>query len=98
MPVTTLRVNVSTSTGAKERLFTCSRSNGNAACRAALLVPELAREPVRTCLEIYGGSASADILGFVHGQPVALHVTRSNSCEIARWDRLGALLGRGAAA
>jgi hypothetical protein len=57
------------------------------------LVSRFARRRPRTCLEIYGGPATATIQGLVHGHLVTLSLSRTNSCEIDRWDRLAALLG-----
>src|SRR5262245_12441890 len=40
------------------------------------------------CTEIYGGPQKARVVGFVRGQPVRATFTRSNGCEIARWQRI----------
>jgi hypothetical protein len=45
------------------------------------------------CTEIYGGPDVATITGSVDGEPVDATVTRSNGCEIARWDALEPVLG-----
>jgi hypothetical protein len=45
------------------------------------------------CTEIYGGPDVATITGTVDGEAVDATVTRTNGCEIARWDALLALVG-----
>ena len=45
------------------------------------------------CTEIYGGPQRVRITGTVKGHKVATRFNRINGCEIARWDRAGALLG-----
>lgn len=39
------------------------------------------------CTEIYGGPAVADIEGLYRGETVDAEFTRTDGCEIARWDR-----------
>ena len=40
------------------------------------------------CTEIYGGPQRARVVGTVKGQPVRATFTRTNGCEIARWQRI----------
>jgi len=40
------------------------------------------------CTEIYGGPQRASVLGTVKGQPVRATFSRTNGCEIARWQRI----------
>lgn len=54
-------------------------------------------EPVpanTACAEIYGGPATARVVGTLEGKPVDATFNRINACEMARWDRVEALLGR----
>lgn len=44
------------------------------------------------CTEIYGGPATAVVSGIYRDQKVVLKLARTNGCEIAQWDRLGAFL------
>jgi hypothetical protein len=44
--------------------------------------------PDTACTEIYGGPERARIVGVVRGKRVWVTVTRSNGCEITRWERL----------
>jgi hypothetical protein len=46
------------------------------------------------CTEIYGGPATARVVGVADGQEIDARFSRENGCEIARWDRLEPLLGR----
>ena len=47
-----------------------------------------ATPPDTVCTEIYGGPQRARIVGIVGGVRVWTTVTRTNGCEIARWQRL----------
>ena len=38
------------------------------------------------CTEIYGGPQEADVRGTFRGRPVDAHFSRTNGCEIERWD------------
>ena len=44
------------------------------------------------CTELYGGPAEATIVGAVDGDAVNARLSRSNGCEIGRWQELSALL------
>jgi predicted small lipoprotein YifL len=45
------------------------------------------------CTEIYGGDATASIVGTIDGQSVDARFSLVNGCEIARWEDASALLG-----
>ena len=45
------------------------------------------------CTEIYGGPEVALVVGTVAGEAVDARFTRTNGCEIARWDSAEALIG-----
>ena len=47
------------------------------------------------CAAVYGGPERARVDGTLDGRPLHAAFDRSNSCEIARWDRMAALLGPG---
>ncbi|MFR9725668.1 SSI family serine proteinase inhibitor [Streptomyces sp. MS19] len=40
------------------------------------------------CTYVYGGPATATIQGVWNGEPVHARYSRTNGCEIARWDAL----------
>jgi hypothetical protein len=46
----------------------------------------------RACILLYGGPQVAEIRGTVRGKRVRATLTRTDGCEIARWDALKALL------
>lgn len=62
-----------------------------AACAALARVTDpFAPTPAnRACTDIYGGPAVARVSGTYRGQPVDTRFTRTDGCEIARWDALG---------
>lgn len=45
------------------------------------------------CTEIYGGDATASVVGTIDGERVDARFSLVNGCEIDRWDRASALLG-----
>lgn len=45
------------------------------------------------CTEIWGGPQTATITGELDGEAVDAQLSRSNGCEIARWDALVPVLG-----
>lgn len=48
-----------------------------------------ARVPLNTaCTQIYGGPQKALVVGTVRGRPVRAAFSRTNGCEIARWQRI----------
>jgi hypothetical protein len=81
--------------------LTCAPAGGNhpqaqAACAALAAAGPEAFAPVapdRMCTEIYGGPQVATVTGTVAGQPVNATFSRTDGCEIARWDALADLLG-----
>jgi hypothetical protein len=48
--------------------------------------------PMQPCTEIYGGPATATIVGTLHGEPVDATLNRQNGCEIERYERVAPLL------
>ena len=60
----------------------------NAATACAQLTAEALRPLPRDtiCTQIYGGPQRARVKGTVDGSPVASGFSRSNGCEIHRWD------------
>ncbi len=47
--------------------------------------------PDQACTEIYGGPGKATVTGTLDGAAVDATFTRSNGCEIARWEKMVAL-------
>ncbi len=45
----------------------------------------------RACTQIYGGPAEAIVTGVFQGRPVHADFSRSDGCQIARWNRIALL-------
>ena len=83
-----------------EWMLTCGSSAGGshpdppAACAALQAVLDEGGDPFApvpadaVCTEIYGGSATATLTGTWQGKAVDASYSRTNGCEIARWDPL----------
>lgn len=70
-----------------ERQGACDRLAEVGATRAGRELFRAAPEGTM-CTMIYGGDASARIVGSWEGRPVDTTVTRGDGCEIARWNNL----------
>jgi hypothetical protein len=73
----------------------CAKPTDSQACGAAAGVSPADIRPTSgdvACTEIYGGPEEATIKGTIRGEDVDATFTRTNGCEIARWDRVKALL------
>jgi hypothetical protein len=85
---------------ARVRTLRCRLVGDGAAspsCRrlGAITVGSLAPVPGDVaCAELFGGPAVATVTGMLRGKDVDATFALSNSCEIARWRRNAALLGR----
>ncbi|NJP68379.1 SSI family serine proteinase inhibitor [Streptomyces spiramenti] len=104
-PETRLVISVSENgelSDARETTLTCNPAGGEhsapqAACDeldaagAAVLSP-VSRTSV--CTQMYGGPETARVTGVWAGQPVDAEFSRTNGCEMHRWDQLGTVLGR----
>lgn len=67
--------------------------SGDQRCaRVVALLPELRPDPDEVCTQIYGGPERMIVEGVVGGEPVRAEVTRTDGCEIARYDRLSAAI------
>jgi hypothetical protein len=66
----------------------CRRLTGLTASRLAPVPDGVA------CTQIYGGPATARVTGTIRGRRVDARFSREDGCEIARWERNRALLGR----
>ena len=107
-PATDLSISVST-TGDGESAswqLSCDPAGGDhpdpeAACAAIAQAGADAFSPPpkdQACTEIYGGPQTASVKGVVDGEEVSAAFSRTNGCEIARWDALAGLLGSAGAA
>ena len=85
-----------------QQLFnlSCDPTVGNvadpiAACADLTGPARLALDPTplsTVCSELYGGPAEATIVGTLNGDGVNARLSRTNGCEIGRWQELSALL------
>lgn len=86
-----------------EYSLTCGPTGGDhpdpdAACSALANAASAEPSPLDpvpadvACTEIYGGDQTAVVEGTIDGEPVRAELSRTNGCEIARWDALVALL------
>ena len=69
-----------------------------AVCRELSRLGRQAFRPVppdKACTQIYGGPQVAIVSGRVDGHAVWARLSRSDGCQIARWDRIPSLLPRG---
>lgn len=46
------------------------------------------------CTEIYGGPATATVRGTLAGEPIDAQFSRTDGCQMARWDAVEPLLGK----
>ncbi len=98
---TELTVVVRGAPGMSERSYTlvCHPAGGDhpdpqAACRSLsdLKHPFAPVPPDAMCTQIYGGPQTATVTGTFRGEPVNAEFSRTDGCEIARWDKHVALL------
>ena len=80
---------------AKELQLTCKAPTDSDACGAAagISAADLRETPGDTaCTQIFGGPETATIKGTIRGEAVDASFSRSDGCEIARWDKVKPLL------
>ena len=73
----------------------CAKPTDSQACGAAAGVSAADLRPTASdvaCTELYGGPEEATIKGTIRGEDVDATFSRTNGCEIARWDAVKALL------
>ncbi|MGB9376100.1 MAG: SSI family serine proteinase inhibitor [Mycobacteriales bacterium] len=104
-PPTELSISVTAATSAPAKVWTlsCQPTAGNHpqaadACAfvsktaATVLAPVPANQ---VCTQIFGGPQVATVKGRWRGTSVDAKFARNNGCEIARWDKVKALIGNG---
>lgn len=98
---TELTIKVSAGRGSGERTYSlvCDPAGGDhpdpeAACRllSELKDPFAPVPPDAMCTEIYGGPQTATVTGTFRGEPVNAQFSRTDGCQIARWDKHATLL------
>lgn len=81
--------------GARTATVRCAAPSESAACGAAARLRPRDLEPVPrdvACTQIFGGPERARVTGTLRGEPVDARFSRSNGCEIARWEAVQPLL------
>ncbi len=82
---------------AKELKLQCGAPDESAACRAVSRLKAADLEPVpgdTACTQIFGGAETAGITGELDGEPVKARFSKVNGCEVARWEKVSALLSQ----
>ena len=77
------------------RRLECAPDASDAACTSLEELGADAFAPVdgdMACTEIYGGPQEARVEGTIDGTPVEADLSRTNGCEIARWDAVQAVV------
>ena len=100
-----LTIVVNDGSGTETWHLTCDPAGGThpdpqTACRVLAANGAKALPPVPAdlmCTQIYGGKQTARISGTWRGTSLDAQLSRTNGCEIARWDALLGLLPRGGA-
>jgi nitrous oxide reductase accessory protein NosL len=94
-PLADLVVVVDTGREPREARVRCAAPDDSPACRAAAALTADDFAPVPgdvACTQIYGGAETARVTGTLRGERVDARFSRTNGCEIARWDEVADLL------
>ncbi|WP_053226057.1 hypothetical protein [Solirubrobacter soli] len=73
----------------------CAKPTDSQACGAAAGISAADIRPTDgnvACTQIYGGPEEATIKGTIRGEEINATFSRTDGCEIERWDRVKALL------
>jgi hypothetical protein len=79
----------------REAQVQCDGAGGSAACAAAADLEPADFEPTPgdvACTQLYGGPETAQVTGTLRGEPIDATFSRSDGCEITRWDQVSKLL------
>jgi hypothetical protein len=80
---------------AKELELTCENAGDSQACKtvSTLTTQDLAPTPANmACTQIFAGPETASITGTLRGSPVNAKFSRSDGCQVKRWQRVQPLL------
>jgi hypothetical protein len=83
-------------TAAKTVTVRCGPASDSRECAALAEMKASAFRPAPgtvACTEQYGGPQVATVKGTLHGKPVDARLSRTNGCEIARWNKAADVLG-----
>jgi hypothetical protein len=79
----------------REAEVRCADAGDSPACRAAaaLTAEDFAPTPEKVaCTLQYGGPQQATVRGTLHGEPIDARFSRTDGCEITRWEGVAPLL------
>jgi len=79
----------------REAQVSCDGAGGSAACAAAADLEPADFEPTPgdvACTQLYGGPETAQVTGTLQGEPIDATFSRTDGCEITRWDQVAGLL------
>lgn len=85
------------SEAAKELQVTCKAPTDSDLCGAAAGLSAADLAPTQTevaCTQQFGGPETATIMGTLRGEPIEASFSRTDGCEIARWDKVSPLLNQ----
>jgi hypothetical protein len=80
---------------ARELHLSCTKPESSQACGAAAGISAADLRPTPkgvACTQIYGGPQTATIVGVIRGDQVNARFSRTNGCEIKRWNGVADLL------
>ena len=79
----------------REAQVTCDGAGGSPACAAVADLEPADFEPTPddvACTPQFGGPETAQVTGTLNGEPIDATFSRSDGCEITRWDQVSGLL------
>jgi hypothetical protein len=94
-PLADLVVVVDAGREPREARVRCAAPDDSPACRAAaaLTADDFAPVPGNVaCTQIFGGPETARVTGTLRGERVDVRFSRTDGCEIERWDEVAGLL------
>lgn len=71
----------------------CDAPSDSAVCRAVAKLDVKPPSDAVACTQQYGGPERGRITGTLRGERVDLSYSRTNGCEISRWEAASAVLG-----
>ncbi|MFG1998103.1 SSI family serine proteinase inhibitor [Spirillospora sp. NPDC048911] len=96
----TVQVKASAKAPAKTWTLSCDPAGGDhpkasQACTAVTQAKDPFKPPPadQMCTKIYGGPEIATVKGTWQGKPVNAKFSRTDGCELSRWDKLAPLFG-----
>lgn len=79
---------------ATSKILTIDCSDDKTLCKTLLKESAHPTKDPMACTQIYGGPATVNIVGKINRKPIALAYSRTNGCDIARWESMDKLIER----